>query len=72
MVPLATSTEQKKIKIQNLTDRWCKKKIITKKKEYKDHVAPVITLEMCFLWKTGMRTGLSPVVTLSTISKDMH
>lgn len=46
MVPLATSTEQKKFKIQNLTERWCKKKIITKKKEYKDHVAPVITLEM--------------------------
>lgn len=35
MVPLATSTEQKKIKIQNLTDRWCKKKIITKKMNIK-------------------------------------
>lgn len=48
------------------------KKNNNKKNEYKDHVAPVITLEMCFLWKTGLRTGLSPVVTLSTISKDMH
>lgn len=32
----------------------------------------MLTLEVRALWKTGMRTGLSPVVTLSTDYQQGH